>query len=1302
MAFRAAAAGGGGKRPHDTGLADMPIAPDMLPKPNYTYSQWVHNINNKRLTGENAADTTPAYNEDTQIFWGEYVDWAKEHPMVLEKTMTMYMNDANAWIFELFPLNITMSDRVMSSSIEIELTIPDIGTRKVPGRNIWSKVSRREEHTRYIIQGFVADYTYMKTLDGQKEWDMKVAAVASNIWSAIILDALHEFSMQPNLYFSPNHNWSFEGLPTTPEQVFQRKAASFGIYNRNPQAHADINAKVSRVFEQRRLTLTRWIMTRGDLYRLGLQDETNRYADKSGVAVALRTRRDGAMIQSILGNRIYVIPLLDGTQYNDHDEWVLQSEVQTGSKAEFPAYGPDDDASKFRSRQRDIEFCSWTSNTWDTYRFVDFLDHCIEFVPSRGALPGYEPGTVNRDLLIQMAANRADVFRRTACADTVDNRRRLNALLAYFPREQVNYPIEVFGEIDDAFNHTDEYPWAAETLQHALFKDFTEEDMKNFHDGLAFVKDLKYQPPRNNPYRIERAAVYGTDFVRATSDLVARETEGMDDPGYLGCYMLAPNEWGFVNIDPNINLARTRMNGMGHISAMLYLENQFRRGTNYTLAEPTQTLIKTFVKLYERVVKNLKSCCPDHPAIDPRLVPLYHNSTKMNDFTRSMIVAWYTLFDAFTPPVVRDLGMANDSNETVKDTDPSTDPTDPSKGKVFATYPASLVGKFAAYFENADTPGLFTEQVAEQLKVNIATIKDAQKTLEKFTSDASDKKKNKLLDGVAALVAPLNLVGTGAGNQDEIRNSARGLIDWLNTDQNATMLGEFFGYLCRNDDIREGAGGADFNLADAWSRAQTKKDEDPAGPEPGSKLTIIPLVFASSSLRGNRNYGHPILQQISDNSNSYTNARANVVKMNDNTSPCMSAFDPEDDYSYGGTLGTALAFVNPHYPLLPRAGNIGDALMRQGVSGLAVGRGMRAIRYRDGAPGTIYADQDISQYVYTELERRMFVDARAFDEASAAFPDLNRAMLQSIVAPFCGHPNLNELTFFELRWVKSHDLSLAHGIAMRAYLLAPCRASTFRGFDRCNVEIMFGGDAVRYSEGQIMHHQIALADGSIGRTHMRGLDNTIGFRQLSQEFVIQAFTDHKAMIERYDAYIWAESTRGGIGIGGKGNRYVNENVQVWPKEESFAAAVHDRLGDSSLLGDNSVIACLAGYNHARDPFKDGHWDMRGNWKIEDFVNELHESHEFVKVRQSPMYAGQFIFNFVFEQNINYEPPRKDIDKMSFADKKVLRRMNYHVHQTTQRCHGGTREIKSKHLWGDQYPGLALIEQGLTTTKLPMA
>lgn len=1267
-----------GKNAAGGSLRDMPIASDLMGAPEWTYSQWMQKTFDKNYSQENAADVAPGYNEGNHSYWLEVTDWARGHPEILQQTMTMYLNDQRSPIFELFPIKVTRKQKVISSSISIELDIPGVSTRKVGGRNIWAKRAHREEHTLYRIQGFIKDMTHMQTEDGQREWDMFVSQLASNLWSAVILDAFMEFQMVPCDYYLPEHQYSFQGMPTTPAEVFARDRAMWGIYNRVPQAHADVNAMVQRIFDQKKQTLRRWLMTREDLYRIGLQDETNRYAPGSGAAVAQRTRREGTMVSSILGNQIIAVPLLGGTQHNDEDEHILMSPTQVGSLAQFAAWGPDNDAANFRSRARDVRTVSATTDGFDTYRFCDFIAHTAEMVPERGNLAGTDAGTVNRDLLNDMAADATNQFDKTTCAKD-GNERRLNVLLGYYHRSKSWYPLESFGEMDDVFCDGDEFPWVAETFANAMFRDFTEEDKRDFAEGLAFFRDLKHVAPAANMY-----GWTGMPTVNASADLYGRDAPG-DEGGNLGVQMIKPNKWGFLPIAPGLDLAggAAEMGGMGTISAALTLFDDIRSGSTHGMAPELVRLIKRFVALYETAIKNLKTCAPRHAAHHPRLVPLYHNTMEMNDFTRSMIVAWYFLFDVFTPP----LFSRNVSNNSAQAVNPDDGAGVADRDvSPFLRFPEDTIQRFLGYF--TPTPGVFNPAQAQIFAEKISVLVGANNALRKLSSsEAHQKKREKILDGLATHVPGFEL----RGGDDEDARRANGDAFLAFVGENATALEQFFEAICK------GAPGDSFeqvwqglrtvSLFEAPERRANGDAELPDG-------VIIQLVFSEEALRGAEGYGYPGLGIIPDHSNSYNQARYVVTGAEDFTeNACGSAFDPEDAYSFASTLDTALAYVHPHYPLLPRSGAIGEALLDLGVSGVAVSTKVRGVRYRDGFPGSQgHFDAD-GQQAYKILENNMYTSRTAFEDAATAFPDLPRFIIQSIVAPMCGHPHHDDLTFFEHRWIKSHDLTLFHGIAQRALLMTSVDMKNIRGFDRCNIDIPLGGDWVRPFEEQMMHHQIALIGGPIGTAYLSGIDNTIGFRQIPQEFVVQAFIDHKAMIERTDGFWIAGNTRGGVFLGGKGRRYANEGIPVYPRSAAGADRLHEAFGNGAAMGDHSVFALLAGYNHARRPFKDQHFDLRGNWKTANFIGKLHESVEFVKLQPVPMYDAQFIFNFVYE--LLYDPPRKREELMSFRDKQQLLQNNYIVHQTTQRCNN--REEPGVHPWGYHGPGMRAMHEGMAHT-----
>lgn len=267
------------------------------------------------------------------------------------------------------------------------------------------------------------------------------------------------------------------------------------------------------------------------------------------------------------------------------------------------------------------------------------------------------------------------------------------------------------------------------------------------------------------------------------------------------------------------------------------------------------------------------------------------------------------------------------------------------------------------------------------------------------------------------------------------------------------------------------------------------------------------------------------------------------------------------------------------------------------------------------------------------------------------------------------------------------------------FLNTELNMQNIRSCEAYHIAIPLGGMCVRIAEGQFMHHQIALAAGTIGKSYRSPIDNTVGFRQHPREFSFAASLDSKMFIEYPERFFIAENTRGGAYIGGKGNQYVTEGVRVTDESDLEWQHVVENISISGKLGDRSIIPILQGYDEARKPFRKRHIDVRGTWYPQDFAGRLHDSSEFVDVRSEQMFVGQAALRVLFE--FNRSPPTLDLDKMSTQNKMALRQQNYHCHQTSQLVydkHNGRREIRSHHIWGDQHPGLASLEQGLQSVK----
>jgi hypothetical protein len=282
-------------------------------------------------------------------------------------------------------------------------------------------------------------------------------------------------------------------------------------------------------------------------------------------------------------------------------------------------------------------------------------------------------------------------------------------------------------------------------------------------------------------------------------------------------------------------------------------------------------------------------------------------------------------------------------------------------------------------------------------------------------------------------------------------------------------------------------------------------------------------------------------------------------------------------------------------------------------------------------------------------------------------------------------------------------------VEQMAIMLAYNQFITLRGIQSWienDVAIPLGGRIFRPFETQFAESMPMLADGEIGNTFFSGLDNTIQFDQSTQHFQTQVFTYFKVWIDKRDKFYMAPYVRGLQILGGKGNKYINNDPHhggvvpvgsaVWNEMMSDAFGdMYASVGEK--LKDYSMIPVLQSLNEAvEDDFRKRHLDIRGYWDPEDYVTRLHNSESFLAHRRAqPMYDNQFLINHIFPQFTTARIQPLDRQIASFDDVANHRRMNFAVHQTTQFYVNEKtmewEETHSSHMWGRELDGIVGIQ-----------
>jgi len=202
------------------------------------------------LIGENSEQQVRHYQQDKNVFWQTFMDYAINHPEILSGFMSEFLQDSNADIFGVFPIKLSKEAVFYKTEIRIEPQLPTTSTRKVPGRNIHFQTNMRKGTAEYTGQGFSNDYHFLRTPEGMQWFDRMASAVISDIWLMIIHSALKEFQAVPSGYNQPDQLYPNDEVPLTVEALFDYEQSMFCPLNKGPQQIHNLIARISRIFER--------------------------------------------------------------------------------------------------------------------------------------------------------------------------------------------------------------------------------------------------------------------------------------------------------------------------------------------------------------------------------------------------------------------------------------------------------------------------------------------------------------------------------------------------------------------------------------------------------------------------------------------------------------------------------------------------------------------------------------------------------------------------------------------------------------------------------------------------------------------------------------------------------------------------------------------------------------------------------------------------------------------------------------------------------------------------------------------
>lgn len=398
--------------------------------------------------------------------------------------------------------------------------------------------------------------------------------------------------------------------------------------------------------------------------------------------------------------------------------------------------------------------------------------------------------------------------------------------------------------------------------------------------------------------------------------------------------------------------------------------------------------------------------------------------------------------------------------------------------------------------------------------------------------------------------------------------------------------------------------------------------------------------------------------------------------------PLLDNFNASDDKMFGGSLFTALPFVDNALPFLERSGDIKDSLTkRQDVSVFPSFRSNRTVPYR-----CLNIDPSELEKILTANEKKEYTEENYNALADTPFlKDFPASITHMIANPLVknGHKTVTD---FEARIIASFtSYSKTLGLAARAVLYSRINLQTLTAWFDNNIAIPFGAMCIRPFETQVCTSAIAVAEGPLGLTYFSGLDNHVSFDTSLQHYNVQAFCQCAPVVENDKKFLVLPAVQGGAFLGGKGHNFVNQNSHMLIQDmENVKKAIETNNGVE--LGEYSIIATLTSYNSAVEKQQYHHMDLRNNYRRENFVGRLQNSErDFVDERPSLTYCAAPILNTLF--NWNHPVTNEMMSDLSFAQYMYQRSHNYHIHETLYQefdvvkgC--GWVNTKSYHPWGE--------------------
>jgi len=1286
---------------------------------------------------ENPENTVGLYNQNQEIYWPQFADWAIQNPNILSTVFRSGYHESKGPIYELFPIAFVDESYIHRNTILFGRDFVPIHTMKTNPEHISARVWTVEGHMQFAMQGFVIDDAFFRTSQDAPRWfEMMMTALYKNMWCYVTLNVWNIFWTTPTFYKTVDKNYPFsDDVPKTPEEALEKEREFFCVANKRPQFIHDVIKKFNVIFGQEGFSLANLIIPDDDMFHINHRDTTNTSVELSGnIAYTNRTAGDtlAGVDQSV---RIIGIPFMTDKLHDINDHNVMKAVVACGSFARFPAnfYSGTGgssgcvDPAEYRNFMSDIRFVSWKSNTWDVYTYAKFLRNCVQFVPlvkditetkrTAGKLDTRNQGKLDRELLLKLAKTTQEqkgLHKRTRtdyskCPDELDplllfNKHHALGTTVTSP-DAWWYPVGALGELPESKASSCYLSYIFKCMERAIWEGISEKEKDDYSQGLALMEKLSSVESNNVQFLVKTTASPTVGY------------HGVERTNEKNVYFVEPNEFGgplYRNNDME------ELGGLGTVSGLLTIIAHYEEKTtpyddpkvtraNYTASKLKKTDIfetvykeaKAFINVFEKITKKCLMIDQFHAALSPSLLPAFHRHNNMKPIHASMIVLSYFIVGPFKYPSLISFSYPSSPSDITGAGD-----FKPNEVVLNALKTIENTTIFKKDYSTVNNLKTFVDSLKEDTWAEINAIVKAE------NEGAAPKPVSKYLKKTLSLVATKDdipkLTRELHANVGELVNAAKIVYDYATNAE--TPLAGTSTYV----DIK--------NAVNAYQSSDAN----------AVQKVVIPLHFSIGVLQTSTAFSRPGIAVI--NTGNVGDKFIHMIDVERETNggrygKFTTIFEDEDANLWGGTLISSLPFVCPGYPCVPRSGHsmatnltCTEKLSLSGDSSNGLSKRSVA-RYASGYPltETTKTKLDHESSVISKYEKEEIFKLSSFatwkTKLTAARDNYNRVMktinleeitsdviIQAIAYPFSGHPKVNgELTAFERRWAATYTCTDTLGFASRFLLMCHPDLNTQLSLIENHIPPLFGGTIFRNSETQWSQAWAGTVRGPIGNVYVNGngFDNIASHDSVLKQIKFETSITMTPWITDPRMHAVMLNVRGLDKIGGKGNEYVNQGIPRTATSD-WTDKVTSIMTDGARMGHTYTnVACLQSLNTAHETNYARHVDIRGDWKYADWAMRVEDPQAFLQRgswHSRPMYDGQAMLVDTFFPNSIDPIPLRQMD-YSYANIAGLRQQNHVCSQTTvsvfdPNLPGGYRLLQSHHLWGDQLPDLCSREQGM--------